>query len=82
MNERIKELIKLATVVSDEGELFPREVFDEEKFAQLIVKECADICTENSEKYKWHTTPMKAKLSEQSSKCCAILIKRTFGVEE
>ena len=42
MNERIQELIKLATFVSDEDELFPREVFDKEKFAELIVKRMYD----------------------------------------
>ncbi len=42
MNERIQELIKQAMVL-DDGELFVREVFDREKFAQLIVRECIDI---------------------------------------
>ena len=39
MNERIQELIKLATFVSDEDELFPREVFDKEKFAELLTED-------------------------------------------
>jgi hypothetical protein len=84
MNERIKKLAIEARLIVAEPNGFDqtRLSMSQQKFAQLIVKECADICTENSEKYKWHTTPMKAKLSEQSSKCCAILIKRTFGVEE
>jgi len=41
MNERIQELIKQATHVEEPDGLFPREVFDKEKFAELIVRECA-----------------------------------------
>jgi hypothetical protein len=44
MNERIKELIEKATTIEygvDNG--FDRVVFDKEKFADLIVKECAGI---------------------------------------
>jgi len=42
MNPRIQELIKQATILEDD-ELFVREVFDEEKFAELIVRECENI---------------------------------------
>lgn len=45
MNERIKELIKQATVimVPSSGEFAGQEFhdFDKEKFAELIIKECA-----------------------------------------
>jgi hypothetical protein len=43
MNERIKQLEKQATIIEygvDNG--FDRVTFDKEKFAELIVKECAD----------------------------------------
>jgi precorrin-2 methylase len=40
MNERIKELIKQAMVLEESDGLFVREVFDKEKFAELIVQEC------------------------------------------
>ena len=46
MNERIKELIQQATRMVDGGpDLFsmPREIFDKELFAELIVKECVDL---------------------------------------
>ena len=43
MNERIQELIKQATHVEEPDGLFPREVFDKEKFAELIVRECAAL---------------------------------------
>jgi hypothetical protein len=40
MNERIKELMAQATRIEEPDGLFPREVFDREKFAELIVREC------------------------------------------
>ena len=42
MNERIQKLIKQAMVLDDD-ELFVREVFDKEKFAELIVREVTNI---------------------------------------
>jgi len=42
MNERIFELVKQAMVLDDD-ELFVREVFDKEKFAELIVREVTNI---------------------------------------
>ena len=47
MNEKIKELIKQATTV-EHGAIQPFQVstvyhFDKEKFAELIVRECARI---------------------------------------
>ena len=41
MNERIKELIEQAT----EPPVFPANIgyFDREKFAELIVRECAEV---------------------------------------
>ena len=43
MNERIQELKKQCYRVEDPEGLFPREVFDEEKFAELIVKETLQV---------------------------------------
>lgn len=43
MNERIKELIKQCTSWSEGSTWTSHEEFDKEKFAELIVKECADI---------------------------------------
>ena len=41
MNERIKELVEQATTTFDFGA--PINFFDKEKFAELIVKECANF---------------------------------------
>ena len=41
MNERIQELIKQATECYSNGQ---ERTFDKEKFAELIVQECAEKC--------------------------------------
>ena len=49
MNERIKQLAEQATTIeygADRG--FDRVTFDKEKFAELIVRECADIAADQS----------------------------------
>lgn len=40
MNERIRELAKQCTSWSEGSTWTSREVFDKEKFAELIVREC------------------------------------------
>ncbi len=47
MNERVKELAKQCWNERPEGQLH----FDNEKFAELIVRECADIA-DRAEPYK------------------------------
>jgi hypothetical protein len=52
MNKRIRELAEQATTVKygvDNG--FDRVTFDKEKFAELIVRECANIA-ETAEPFK------------------------------
>ena len=66
MNERIKEFINRATVVSYD-ELFNLETnrFDREKFAELIIWECAMIAS-----------------TETSDDGVGEVIKEHFGIEE
>ena len=70
MNERIKELIKQATTyiepTSNSGEGW---IFDKEKFAQLIVRECADLFDKDE---------MELTLTERT---IHNTIKEHFGVE-
>ena len=80
MNERIKELAKQAFIYSCEfahgpdysphnpyNELIEKERYDT-KFAELIVRECADIAAKNqAENMNWDI---------------AEIIKEHFGVEE
>ena len=76
MNERIKELINEATSFKEgliEGK-HDIELFDKEKFAQLIVKECVAICQDTDGEDN-----IDARSGRQD---CAVEIKQHFGVEE
>ena len=69
MNDRIQELAEQATTIEhgvDNG--FDRVTFDKEKFAELIVKECAWLVNENDISLPYGTF--------------GELIKQHFGVEE
>jgi hypothetical protein len=70
MNERIKELVKQATTIEygvDNG--FDRVTFDKEKFAQLIISECAGVC-EDYRGTEWG----------KAAECIGDSIKEHFGV--
>lgn len=54
MNKRIRELAEQAIHIEEPDGLFPREVFDREKFAELIVQECASIV---DQPYDFKTPP-------------------------
>jgi len=54
----------------------------EDKFAELIIKDCASICEINGSTYKYSFTPAKARLAESTSKYCGTMIKKHFGVDE
>jgi hypothetical protein len=87
MNERIRELaeqagIKLTNNLVD-GVNGPGVVTEKdklEKFAELIVKDCASICEINGQSYKHSFTPAKARLAESTSNHCAMMINKHFGV--
>jgi hypothetical protein len=83
MNKEIKLLAEVASLmVSDDPEhyrLLPDFV---EKFAELIVWDCAKICEVEVECYNFLATPMVAKWQESASKQCAEQIRERFGVEE
>ena len=68
MNERIDELIEECTSVNDDlvydgrdSYMKTTEYFDKEKFAEMIVKECAKFLAENSgydnSNNAWHPEP-------------------------
>jgi|688.fasta_scaffold528143_4 hypothetical protein len=92
MNERISELEALSWEdipcapywdgMPGKHELYTTEkVFNKEKFAELIVKECASICELNGQSYTHSFTPAKARLAESTSNHCGLMIKKHFGVE-
>ena len=76
MNERILELIRLADVhiLPDDSE-YGHCIIGLEKFAELIVRECADICVEMAAKCAG--LPGDGALAKD----CAHWIKQDFGVE-
>ena len=67
MNKRIQELIKQATIL-DDNDLFVREVFDREKFAELIIKEATDIVYD--------------LLDDNTGAEVVVRVKEHFGVEQ
>jgi hypothetical protein len=73
MNERIQELIKQCTSWSEGSTWTSNEEFDKEKFAELIVRECMDICYRTDTEYEGH----KVKSTVIASK-----VAEHFGVEE
>ena len=82
MNERILQLAKQAGLDDD---MFPLDEWDNpelEKFAELIIQECASICELNGQSYTHSFTPAKARLAESTSNHCAMMIKKHFGVKE
>ena len=75
MNERIKELERQATSYMPgrppyDGLTF--DMFDKEKFAELIVRECLDILDDEDD----------GSTDTKSVRIAAYCIKKNFGVEE
>lgn len=72
MNKRIKELRRQATLVetytANDGTVAESKSVDLEKFAELIIKECADIIDEHEDSRPYDTF--------------GIMLKKHFGVEE
>ena len=77
MNKRIKELAEQAGLDLIHGNFMTTP---QEKFAELIVRECADICTDPYHKGDAETgTGFGYTTADER---CAELIKKHFGVEE
>ena len=78
MNERIKEL-------AVEAEFSEKDLHIQgdnfQKFAELLIKDCASICEINGQSYKYSFTPARARLAESTSNHCGLMIKKHFGVE-
>jgi hypothetical protein len=79
VNKKIKELIEQADDYTDNYLCTLREfqrpdwhIVRDEKFAELIVRECAKVCRDQFDIYA-----MKADRDN-----CAIAIEQHFGVEE
>ena len=80
MNERINELINEATSFKEgliEGK-YDIEVFDKEKFAELIVRECIRMCDCADVSLLEHNRPQEASGASSVKQ----FIAEHFGVEE
>jgi hypothetical protein len=69
MNERIKELYKQSC---RDSEGYMGNPFDPDKFAELIVRECAKVCDDIDSEYEGE---------DVLATWCAKAIKEHFGVE-
>jgi len=75
MNERIKELARKSQMVfwpTDPEVVELSKDIDIEKFAELLIRECAQVCRDQPNHYA-----LKADRDN-----CAIAIEEHFGVEE
>ena len=74
MNKRIKELIKQATTIEEHKWGVSYDNFDKEKFAELIVRECVQVCADRGT----HHDGLYSAWADDCSK----RIGKHFGVEE
>lgn len=83
MNERIKELIAQATTKEDyypagcNGYPEYQYDFNKEKFAKLLINECADVLVKEMNRLD----SQDRVLSAQTMDTAQVLIKQHFGVE-
>ena len=95
MNERIRELAEQAGLEFDDDlVLEPEAIYyttqkDLEKFAELIVRECANVLRAESERLYKLSAEEKDELFASNFKICAekcvdneVAIREHFGVEE
>ena len=81
MNQRIRELAEQCYQIEDPHGQFPREVFNQEKFAELIVQECIGCCDEVDRINKAYINGLQFD-PQNGPKECIMVIKEHFGVEE
>jgi len=84
MNEKIKQLAEQATRNVESANSYHSLVFDKEKFAELIIRECVGIVEDyglslvgGDENYLGETLNLSIRVQEAGNK-----IKEHFGVEE
>jgi hypothetical protein len=87
MNERIKDLIDQATIVTEnfydsEHGYYTHRKFDKEKFAELIIKECTSKCEFVANMATITNSGEMARKTKATADSCATMIKTHFGVEE
>ena len=80
MNERIRELAIEANMIAYEPNGFDPTGLtkSQQKFAELIVRECVEICLERHDSWKFDDESN----SNSGPRDCAQMIEEHFGVEE
>ena len=78
MNERFQQILKQSTNPPWDGEQGPMNEFNLEKFAELIVRECMDICKHDSDDDDDQFYLGRVYQAKEITQ----LIKKHFGVEE
>jgi hypothetical protein len=76
MNEKIRQLAEQATRNVESANSYHSTVFDKEKFAELIILECA----EQSMSIGCYNTP--SNITPDLAIAIAVGLKKHFGVEE
>ena len=76
MNERIKELAEQAGFVDKGSNHTAYMSFDHEKFAELIIAECAQACINMGNDYEIKSA------GQYQAELFAFAIKQHFGVEQ
>jgi hypothetical protein len=76
MNERIKALAEQCRTITDYG-MGKYELFDEVKFAELIIKECANVC----DTHMWGLYGHGSSIHDDADRRWE-LIRQHFGVKE
>lgn len=78
MNERIRELLKQSTNPPWDGEQGPMNEFNLERFAEFIVKECANVCRDDGRWFQEQDDKVEAGVAY----ALCYKIKEHFGVEK
>ena len=78
MNEKIKQLAEQATRNVESVNSYHSMVFDKEKFAELIVRECADLCNKFGDRLEDERPNKDLDIVAYE---CADGLKKHFGVE-
>jgi hypothetical protein len=79
MNERIKELEIQSVFYNEDTQLWE---FDREKFAELIVRECAELLKKESEEYYIVGSDYCEHSKAEAFNEAVDLVKQHFGVKE
>jgi len=82
MNKLLEEIFEECKIPKTPAWPDYERIIDLEKFAKLIIEECADICEVSGKTYAGSFTPKRAQIAENAASWCGILIRKHFGVNK